>query len=95
MQAHFARHWAVSEVLDSFFYSLTIRAPQPLCFLERIKLLLFPPNFFVAEVVKGTVVDGTERYRPFIAHLAAEGPWLGEADVRSNHQNSVVRRLRG
>ena len=58
-----------------------VDAPQPLRFLERTKILLLPPNLLVAEVMKGAVVDGTERYRPLIAHLAAEGPWLGEAEV--------------
>ena len=71
---------------------LAIRVPQPLCFLERIKLLLFPPSLFVIKFMKDTVVGGAERYRLLIAHLAAEGPWLGEADVRSNHQNPAVIR---
>ena len=57
---------------------LMVDAPQPLRFLERTKILLLPPNLLVAEVMKGAVVDGTERYRPL---LAAEGPWLGEAEV--------------
>ena len=42
---------------------------------------MLPPRFLVAEVVERAVVDGAERYRPLIAYLAAEGPWLGEADV--------------
>ena len=46
-----------------------------------IYFLLFPPFQLVAMVMKLTVVDYTQRHRPFVTDFASEGAWLCVKDV--------------
>src|SRR6185437_8462510 len=57
--------------------------PELLRLCERIDSLLLPPVLLGAEVVKGTMVDGAKRDRPFVADLAPERARLGEAQMVS------------
>ncbi len=48
---------------------------------DRIDAPLLPPPLFVADPVECAVMRGAEGNDPLVAHLAAEGPRLGKAQV--------------
>ena len=55
--------------------------PQALCDGEWINLVLLPPQSLIAGCVVLLMVNGTERYREFVADLEPKALGLGEADV--------------
>ena len=56
-------------------------SPQACGHCERINLVLLPPQPLIAGCMVLLMVDGTERYREFVADLEPKALGLGEADV--------------
>ena len=56
-------------------------SPELLGVRDRINPKLLPPLLLIAHGVEGTVMAGTERHGPLVAHPAAHGPGLGKAYV--------------
>ena len=70
--------------------SPTTRQPKQLCLFKRIDVPLFPPLLFATTIVKGAVVNGAKRHRPFIADFSSHGPWLGAKDMVSLTRTSTA-----
>ncbi len=55
--------------------------PKPDGMRNRIYPFLRPPSLLVSHTMNCTVMGYTERCRPFIADLTAQGPRLGKAQM--------------
>src|SRR5579871_5043046 len=74
------RGWSCA--VDDLRVGRTARlAPKPAGDLHWVDASITPEGVFVAATMQDAVMDAAERYRKFIAHLAAERGRLRETDV--------------
>jgi len=67
---------------------LAMRLPQRARDFQWLNPMASPPRLLVARLMQLIVVDGAERDRELIAHLAAHGPRLSKAQVMGVRRGS-------